>query len=73
MPPLGAGSSVLLWFLKPLVACSSCHLWGEGRLSMERFLLLVTVQPLVSGTSQYVLKTQVRTPHHNWENQSFVY
>ena len=46
---------------------------GEQGLSRERFLLLFPVQPLVSGTSQCVLKTQVRVPCLSWENPSFEY
>ena len=72
MPPLEAGSPVLLWFLKPLVTGSTCHHWGEQRLSRSRFLLLLTVQPLVSSASGWIFKTQVRMPHLSWENPSFV-
>ena len=38
-----------------------------------RFLLLLTVQPLVSGTSWYALKTQVIVHCPSQENLSFVY
>ena len=31
VPPRGAGSLVLLWFLMLLVAGSTCHCWGHGK------------------------------------------
>ena len=62
VPPLVAWSLVLLWFLKPLAEGYTWHHSGEQGLSREKLLLLLAVQPLISGTSHCVLKTQAGHP-----------
>ena len=43
VPPVGAGSSVLLCFLKPLVTGSTCQCWGKGLFLLPPPSLLTVV------------------------------
>ena len=73
VPPLGIGSPVVLWFLKPLLAVSSFHCWGEQGIRRKRLLWLLYVHPVFSGASQCALKIQARAPCPSQAYLSFVY
>lgn len=44
--PLGSGSPVLRWLLKPLVTGSSCHCWEEVRAKQGEVTVAVPLQSL---------------------------
>ena len=71
--PLGAGSPVLLWFMKPLVVGFSCHNWGSAGTKQGEGVVAVCSCSLWSPVLAGVLNTQVRVPRPNQENLSFVY
>ena len=70
---LGAGSWVLLWFLKPQVTGFTCHnLRCRGQAGSE-YICCSLMQPQVTGICQCILKTQVRLPCPRQENTHFGY
>ena len=79
--PIGGGASVRCaatggWATGSAVVPEASglrfHQWGEQGLSKEKSLLFC-LQPLISGASWCVLKTQVRMPSPSLENPSFIY